>query len=177
MRNAMAKAKTSSFILTQRLGLFSGGAFSSETIDLASYIDVADRQAVAIESVDFIWQDDNNAQQFPDFGAPNTGATVQLHDRNRTSLSYADNINLIASGAIHQDDVNGYSSTADNYPDVFGTGPDSRICVNDTLYLVGAAHTNSTNASFCTVRIKAKIVTLSQKDWMAIAIQATSADN
>jgi hypothetical protein len=48
--------------------------------------------------------------------------------------------------------------------------------VNDQLYITGHA-TNLIAALNITVRVNASIVTLGAKDFMAIAIQSTAADN
>jgi hypothetical protein len=51
--------------------------------------------------------------------------------------------------------------------------------VNDSLYLVGTANTAyaADKDLIMFVRIKCRIVKLSTKDWMAIAIQSTASDN
>ena len=55
----MAKSKTGSFWLTDVATLSSGsasGTVATATIDLGAYVDVGDQQALAIESVDFMYQ-------------------------------------------------------------------------------------------------------------------------
>ena len=55
----MATAKTGSFYLTETITLpaASGpGTRIQGSIDLGAYVNVATGQAVAVESVDFIWQ-------------------------------------------------------------------------------------------------------------------------
>ena len=52
----MSKKKTSTFYLTERLTMTASGTPVTATIDLGAYVDVADRQCIAIESVDFIFQ-------------------------------------------------------------------------------------------------------------------------
>ena len=50
--------------------------------------------------------------------------------------------------------------------------------VNDTLYLTAAPDVgNAADNLFLTAVIKARVVKLSSKDWMAIAIQSTASDN
>jgi len=51
--------------------------------------------------------------------------------------------------------------------------------VNDSLFVViGNDNTGIGPADvFCTVRIKCRIVKLSSKDWIAIAVQSTASDN
>jgi hypothetical protein len=53
------------------------------------------------------------------------------------------------------------------------------MVVNDSLYLVGGPDGANigTAAVYVTARIRARIVKLSSKDWMAIAIQSTASDN
>ena len=53
------------------------------------------------------------------------------------------------------------------------------LVVNDTLYLVGGVDSANIGAQdvAVSVRIRCRVVKLSTKDWMAIAIQSTAADN
>jgi hypothetical protein len=94
----------------------------------------------------------------------------------------ADNQSLIASGSLNIDKTNNVLSHAsDLYPDNFGPAAVSEafLVVNDSLYLVGGpdASTTGTADLSLTARIKCRIVKLSSKDWMAIAIQSTASDN
>ena len=180
----MATSKTSSFWLTETVGLTAAAGDGSRfegTIDLGAYVDVGDQQAVAIEQVDFIWQNGNAFDSNPDgMVAGNASLGAQLTDLNPGTLFVrADDNNLVASGALIIDADNGTSHSADFYPDVFGKLDESRMIVNDQLYLtIGVDGASSgTVIDYCTVRIKARIVKLSTKDWMAIAIQSTASDN
>jgi hypothetical protein len=74
------------------------------------------------------------------------------------------------------------SRSIDLYPDNFGPAALSEafMVVNDSLYLVGGTDSTAVTgaaALACTVRIRARVVKLSSKDWMAIAIQSTASDN
>jgi len=92
----------------------------------------------------------------------------------------ADDNNLIASGAMNIDNGNNLSTTGtDFYPDTFGKLDEARIVVNDQLYFTIGVDGADVDAAalYCTVRIKCRIVKLSTKDWMAIAIQSTASDN
>ena len=60
----------------------------------------------------------------------------------------------------------------DVYPDVLGS-KDGRISVDDQLSLLGQSESAFSNAR-CAVLIKAKIVTLSNKDYMALAMQTVA---
>ncbi len=174
----MATKKTSMFTLTERVTITAIDAATTATIDLGSYVDVGDRQALQVHSVDFIFQ-----------GAdPNTSITasllggqtiVQLTDLNRGGLVFADDRALVASGVLTHD-TDGYLTNAtDLYPDNFGKGSDDgRYVVNDQLYITAILDQSTFNADVnVTVRVNASIVSLTAKDFMAIAIQSTAADN
>lgn len=154
------------------------------TIDLGAYVNVPTGQAVAIESVDFIWQRDGDfGQDVNSFLVSNGTLSTQLTDLNPGSAFVrADNQSLIASGALNIDDANNISSQfSDLYPDNHGPAALSEafLVVNDQLYLNAGVDGNNTGTGimFCTARIKCRVVKLSTKDWMAIAIQSTAADN
>lgn len=186
-RGGMAKPKTGSFYLTETVVLDAASADGSRvqgTVDLGAYVNVPTGQAIAVESVDFIWQrstaNDGNVEAFL---AANGSLSSQLTDLNPgTLLVRADDHSLIASGALNIDIANNISSHSnDMFPDNFGPSALSEafMVVNDQMYLVagvdGAAI--GTAGISCTMRAKCRVVKLSQKDWMAIAIQATAADN
>lgn len=183
----MATAKTGSFYLTETItlppGTVSGGRVQG-SIDLGAYVSVAQGMAIAVESVDFIWQ------AAADFGSSISSMVLgngtlgcQLTDLNPGSeFVRADNQSLVASGALNIDFGNNVGTiTTDLYPDNHGPAALSEafMVVNDTLYLVGGVDNNSTGAVdvFLTARIKARVVKLGSKDWMAIAIQSTASDN
>ena len=183
----MASSKTGSFWLTETVTMANGsgaGFRVSGTFDLGSYVDVGDQQALAIEQVDVIHQVGT------DFGTDlinmltDPGAiTMQLTDLNPGALFVrADDNSLIASSSLNIDTPTSQgSAAADFYPDTYGKIDQSRLVVNDQLYVVvgndgpGAAIGGSD--LYITVRVKARIVKLSSKDWMTIAIQSTAADN
>jgi len=183
----MATAKTGSFYLTETITLPAAAAIGSRvqgTVDLGAYVNVPTGQAVAIESVDFIYQND------ADFGgnvmgmlAANGAITAQLSDLNPgTVFVRADDQSLVASGSINIDATNGVAThTSDLFPDNFGPTSLSEafMVVNDSLYLVAGNDAAAVDAAdlYITARIKCRVVKLSTKDWMAIAIQSTAADN
>lgn len=190
----MAKAMTGSFYLTETVTLAAGlaaGGRAGSTIDLGAYVNVATGQAVAIESVDFIYQTGTDYGQAGIDMLDQSGAiSVQLSDLNpNTVLLRADDHSLIASGGLNisLDDhlnnrtMNILSHQADLYPDNFGPAnlSESFLVVNDTLYLVaGPDHSAiGTEAVVVTARIRCRVAKLSSKDWMAIAIQSTASDN
>jgi len=185
----MATAKTGSFYLTETVTLPAASASGTRVqgvVDLGAYVNVATGQAVAIESVDFIIQHDGvgRSQEFATMLQSNGCLSFQLSDLNPgTEMLRADDQSLIASGALNIDVANNIGSeVADFYPDNFGPSALSEafMVVNDSLYLVGGnngALVSATTGLYITARIKARIVKLGQKDWVAIAIQSTASDN
>jgi len=173
----MATKKTSMFTLTERMELSSANAVFA-TIDLGSYVDVGDRQALQVHSVDFIFQGDTaNSDMVGDIGNGKE-VNIQVTDLNRGALVFADDRALVASGRLTIDANGSLDRNADLYPDNFGKGSDDgRYVVNDALYLTGQLSAAPTNACNVTVRVNASIVSLTAKDFMAIAIQSTAADN
>jgi len=183
----MATAKTGSFYLTETVTLAAAAAPNSRvqgTIDLGAYVNVPTGQAIAIDQVDFIYQGGS------DFGSPafefvtgNAAITTQLVDLNpNTQFVVASDASLIASGSLNIDFANNVTShMSDLYPDNFGPTSlsESYMVVNDTLYLTagndGAAI--SVGDVKISARIRCRVVKLSTKDWMAIAIQSTASDN
>ena len=183
----MATAKTGSFYLTETITLPAAslsGTRIQGSIDLGAYVNVATGQAVAVEDVDFIYQRGSDFDQSVNgFLAGNGAISTQLTDLNPgTGFVRADNQSLIASGALSIDQTNNIGThTSDLYPDNHGPAALSEafLVVNDSLYLVGGVDNAAVGGSdlFVTARIKARVVKLSSKDWMAIAIQSTASDN
>ena len=98
---------------------------------------------------------------------------------NRGGLVFANDRALVASGVLNYDTDGFLSQNADLYPDNFGKGSDDgRYVVNDQLYVTArSSAVAGSQAVNVTVRVNASIVTLGAKDFMAIAIQSTAADN
>jgi hypothetical protein len=180
-------AKTSVFYLTERLSLAAGAdPTATDTIDLGAYVDVADRQGILVHSVDFVYQaQDTTTGSVTDFGsAASTDVTVeaQLTDLNRGALVFADDRALVASGQLMYDNSNNSAVNAgDLYPDNFGptSAQGGRIVINDQMYVRSTCFgTVAANTAIeVTVRVKCSVISLSQKDFMAIALQSTAADN
>mgnify|MGYP003627872397 CR=1 FL=1 len=180
----MASAITGSFYLTETVTLPGGtpqGTRVQATVDLSAYVNVPTGQAIAIESVDFIYQ------VGADFGgdvrsmlAGNGAVSTQLVDLNPgTAFVRADNHSLIASAALNIDQTNSIAThTSDLYPDNFGASAQSEsfMVVNDTLYLTAGPDLSNVSGGdlFCTARIRCRVVKLKQVDWIAIAIQSTA---
>jgi hypothetical protein len=174
---------TGSFYLTETVTLpaaTASGTAVSGTIDLSAYVNVPTGQAIAIESVDFIIQRTGLGQDFRNMLAANGALSMQLTDQNPgTALVRADNHSLVASGALNIDVANNIGSeTADFYPDNFGPTnlSEAFLVVNDGLFLTSMPSGAAVSASdlFVTARVRCRVVKLSTKDWMAIAIQSTA---
>ena len=182
----MATSKTGSFYLTDVALLPAGSAPGTRvqaTIDLGAYVNVPTGQAIAIESVDFIYQTADGNGSGNELLAADGAIGVQLTDLNpSTTLLIADDQSLIASGCLNIDfSGNVVSHTSDLYPDNFGPASLSEafMVVNDTLYIVAGNNVAATGAQAVSVtaRVRCRVVRLSQKDWMSIAIQSTASDN
>ena len=183
----MAVSKTGSFWLTESMtGAAATAGIITGTLDLGAYVDVGDQQAVAVEQVDFIWQRYDTTTNRWDgnlAAAMSTDGTfdAQLSDLNPgAAILRADDNSLIASGTLLLDDGNNVSShSVDFYPDTFGKLDESRMVVNDNLYFTGdiGGTVAADMQIVATVRVKARIVKLSTKDWMALAIQSVASDN
>lgn len=174
----MATKKTSMFTLTERLTITAVDTATFATIDLGSYVDVGDRQALQIHSVDYIFQGANPSTSTT-ASLANGQTMVQLTDLNRGGLVFANDRAIVSSAALTVDTDGFMSKETDLYPDNFGKGSDDgRYVVNDQLYITALLDQSSFTADVnITVRVNASIVSLSAKDFMAIAIQSTAADN
>jgi len=174
----MAKSITGTFTITQSITLSSTG-YTTSAIAIGSLIDVGDAQALEVEQVDYISSNYDSANdRFEPMGVlhPWTGAAswgCQLLDRNSQEwLDPSDN-NVISSFA-GQFDADGITSVgADFYPDDFQK-TNGRFVVNDEMYLVSNVSTGAFSGDQelnIAVRIRAKVVKLSTRDWMAISLE------
>ena len=167
------------FTLTERLTISAASTETFATIDLGSYVAVGDRQALQIHSVDFIVQG-TTAGEAPTLAMGGSAfVSVQVTDLNRGGLVFSNDRALVASGNLNYDIDAFLANDTDLYPDNFGQGADDgRYVVNDQLYITGlSTAVGGSKAVNVTVRVNASIVTLGAKDFMAIAIQSTAADN
>ena len=181
--SGMTKSVTGSFYLTETVLMPStsaDGTVVTGTIDLSAYVNVPTGQAIAIESVDFIWQvQDNFGGLLSQMVASDSSWACQLVDQNPGSLLVrADNHSLVASGNLQIDaTTNQGSYVTDLYPDNFGPAnlSEAFLVVNDTLFINSQVVGGATTANvYLTARVRARVVKLSTKDWMAIAIQSTA---
>jgi len=182
----MATSKTGSFWLTESVTMAATLQIATGTIDLGAYVDVGDQQCISVEQIDVIWQE---AAGTPlDYNcfignavAASAGFDVQVTDLNPGGVILrADDHSIVGSAAILLDDTAPVVSPwTDFHPDTYGKLDESRMVVNDQLYIVSASTQAiaATRNLVATVRIKCRIVKLNTKDWMSIAIQSTAADN
>ncbi len=179
-KTGVMAAKTSVFYLTERLTLTAANTEVSDTIDLGAYVDVADRQGILVHSVDFVYQGTSATSSIAGTLGGSGSITAQLTDLNRGSIVFADDRALVASGRLELDTDAFLSQAGDLYPDNFGptSAQGGRIVINDQMYLRGVTTVLGANQEVnVTVRIKCSVISLSQKDFMAIALQSTAADN
>ena len=91
------------FTLTERVTVSAAATDTFAIIDLGSYVDVGDRQALQIHSVDFIFQGTTaGADLQSDLGNGNE-FHVQVTDLNRGELVFANDRALVASGILAVD--------------------------------------------------------------------------
>ena len=175
----MATKKTSMFTLTERITISAPDTETFATIDLASYVDVGDRQALQVHSVDYICQGTTPDEEMFNALAADAEIQTQVTDLNRGGLVFANDRALVSSAIVSYDSAGMTSAQFDLFPDNYGKGSDDgRFVVNDALYLTSRCSNLGVGKSVnVTVRVNASIVTLSNKDFMAIAIQSTAADN
>jgi hypothetical protein len=183
----MTKAMTGSFYLTETVTLpaaNASGAFVQGQIDISAYVNVPTGQALAVESVDFIFQRSGLfTADVKSFLAGNGSVDGQLTDLNPgTTFVRADDQSLVASASLNCDISNSIATSgSDFYPDNHGPAALSEafLVVNDSLFLNGVSGGIAIGANdvYVTARIKCRVVKLSTTDWMAIAIQSTASDN
>ena len=165
----MATKKTSMFTLTERLTISAASTDTFATIDLGSYVDVGDRQALQIHSVDFVFQGSEAFESAPsDMGGAGT-VSVQVTDLNRGGFVFVNDRALVASGHLDYAPTGFLTNSADLYPDNYGKGSDDgRYVVNDALYIAGRSSVVAAGQEVnVTVRVNASIVSLTAKDFMA----------
>ena len=165
----MAKAKTGSFYIRRTVDC-SQNSPVTVTIDTSAYVDPADRQGIMIEKVDYVFF--NSADNLPLAAAANEETAVQLLTGAYTTLQPYDEEDMISSAALQTESGGGFYNAQNLYPDILGSN-DGRIVVDDQMSLIGESRSAYPNAT-CSVIIKAKVVTLTNKDYMALALQTVA---
>lgn len=168
----MARAKTQPFIVTEVVNASNTTAVQSGTLDLSAYVDPGDSQGVEIMAVDYIWytSDDNMpASHTADFRA-----VAQLKDNTNGNLVAYDHIHLVSSGSIYFDQNNVVSNASDVYPDILYISKDGgRVTVNDSMEVCVKSSVNVPDLA-CAVRIQMRVISLTKKDYMTLALQTVS---
>ncbi len=164
----MAKSKSAPFYIRRSLSAATSTA-QTLTIDTSAYVDPADRQGIMIESVDFVFYQSSTLRPY---NSVNKQVAVQLLSGAYTDLVDYANEDLIASAGLVWDGQGGQHNSSDMYPDTLGT-PGGRIVVDDNITLVTSVNQAAANLQVA-VLIKARVVTLTNKDYMALALQTVS---
>jgi len=180
----MAKAKTGYFTLTEEVALTAAGADGSRytaSIDMGAYVDVGDRQCVSVSEVSYIWQNGANNDSNPEgMLAANGSLGIQVTDQNPSGVFVrATNSHLIASGHLNIDVANNITSHhSDMFPDNWGSPAEEKNVISDTIYLVAGNDGSAVGGAtvYCTVLLRCRIATLTQKDYYAIAVAASASD-
>lgn len=168
----MARAKTQPFIVTEVVNASNTTAVQSGTLDLSAYVDPGDSQGVEIMAVDYIWytSDDN----MPAAHSDAFRAVAQLKDNTNGNLVAYDNIHLVSSGSIYFDADNVVSNASDVYPDILYISKDGgRVTVNDSMEICIKSTVNVPDLA-CAVRIQMRVISLTKKDYMTLALQTVS---
>ena len=167
----MASAKTAPFYLTAAVTL-SDTNYTQTTIPLGSYIDVASKQAIAILEVDYQAQNlTTHSSTLPS----DRIVDYQVSDISQTGLLRGDDVNLISQGAMAYDNSPpNFSNESWLFPDSFGTLEEARMVVNDDLFFGAKTSSVSTAGNYAIVRIKCQVVKLSEKDFMALALNTVA---
>lgn len=169
----MSKARSAPFTIATTLDMNATTNAVTNAVDLSAYVDPADRQGVEILAVDFIFH--NSSTKLPIVSASDFQVMCQTKDNSAGDLLDFDNLHLVASAGFVNDGSAGQYMAADIYPDVLMRGKGGRIVVNDSLEVVGKASASTANLAV-TARITMQVVTLTNKDYMALAL-TTVADN
>lgn len=168
----MAQAKTAPFYITAQVTLTAANTPVQAVLPLGSYIDVASKQAVAILEVDY---GTVLASNFSSNLTSDMVVDYQTTDINHAALVNPSDVSVISRGALLYENAAPISATNMNhlYPDSFGTLEEARMVVNDDVFFVARASALATDL-ICTVRIKAQVVKLSEKDFMALALTSVA---
>ena len=84
----MATKKTSMFTLTERVTISAAATDTFATIDLGSYVDVGDRQAIQIHSVDYVFQGTTASEALTTAVGADSSIDIQVTDLNRGGLVF-----------------------------------------------------------------------------------------
>ena len=124
-------------------------------------------------SVDFIWFNETTNMPIQN-GTTAFQAVAQLKDNTNGNLVGYDNIHLVSSGSLYYDTAKGVSNASDVYPDVLYISKDGgRVSVNDSMEICVKSSANVSGLA-CAVRIQMRVISLTKKDYMTLALQTVS---
>lgn len=168
----MARAKTQPFIITEVVSAANTTAVQSGILDLSAYVDPGDSQGVEVMQVDYIYFDQSN--NMPISHSADFKAVAQLKDNTNGNLVSYDNIHLVSSGSIYFDSAFVVSNASDVYPDILYISKDGgRVSVNDSMEICVKSSANVPNLAVA-VRITLRVISLTKKDYMTLALQTVS---
>ena len=167
----MARIKTSSFYIATKVeDILNVG--TSQTLDISQFVDAPAGQAILIEQVSFNWY--NELTLLPLIASSDHQFTAQLKDSTSGLLIDPISEDLVSQSHYVIDGAAGVYSEDDMMPDVMGyAAGEGRLVISSNLQLTCMGSATLANAS-CSVRIKARVVTLDQKDWIALALQSVA---
>ncbi len=169
----MARAKTAPFIITETVSLDSTTNVQSALLDLSAYVDPGDSQGVEIMSVDYIFYNTSTNMPIANAATP-FQALAQLKDNTNGNLVAYDNLHLVSSGSIYYSNDYTVSNASDVYPDVLYLSKDGgRVSVNDSMEIC-AKSSASVNDLGIAVRIQMRVISLTKRDYMTLALQTVS---
>jgi hypothetical protein len=170
----MARAKTAPFQIRFEVGL-TNGSTNITTPDLSMYVDPVNRQALLVRQVDFIWTDSVNFLPIA-FNA-DCEAAIQVHDSTLGGMFSLTSAHQVASGSLYYDATGILTNDQDFFPDTMGRSMGGgRIIVNDSLEVCARVDAGIPANSIVTCVMECEVVKLSEKDYIALALQ-TVADN
>ena len=169
----MAQAKTAPFYITADVTLTADNTPVQAVIPLGSYIDVASKQAIAILEIDY------GTVLASTFSANLGGDCIvdyQTTDINHAALVNPSDVSVISRGTLLYENASPIQATNMNhlYPDSFGTLEEARMVVNDDMYFIAQTTNRAGGNQLSTIRVKAQVVKLSEKDFMSLALTSVS---
>lgn len=169
----MARAKTAPFIVTEVIAASSTTATQSGILDLSAYVDPGDSQGVEIMSVDYIWFNQSTNMPIAN-GATPFQVVAQLKDNTNGNLISYDNIHIVSSGSLYYANDYTVSNVSDTYPDILYLSKDGgRVTVNDSMEVCVKSSASVSNLA-CAVRIQMRVISLTKRDYMTLALQTVS---
>lgn len=168
----MARAKTAPFQIRFEVGL-TLNTTNIVTPDLSMYVDPVNRQALMIHQADFIFTDSGDYLPI-NFNA-DSQVGVQIHDSTLGGMFELTSPHQVASSSLYYDNTGILTQAQDFFPDTMGRAMGGgRIVVNDSLEVCARVEGSVPNNSIVTCVLECTVVKLSEKDFIALALQTVS---